>query len=101
MEVSETMQLHLDFNELDLLANLLMQHHGMANEKLLQMVLSRSVRFDCDELESLADLLASAKMSLRAAVLREAEGVRKAELQSRLTLLERVEEKVNEACAMI
>jgi hypothetical protein len=95
------MQLHLETAELDLLANLLLQRSGGPYEHLLEMVLARNMRFDSDDLETLADLLAAEKTSLAAAIAKEPAGVRKGKLQRTLGLLERVEERVNEACVMI
>jgi hypothetical protein len=95
------MQLHLEADELNLLANLLMLRSSPQNAKLLEMVLARDLRFDSDELEQVADLLAGEKLNLKDAVAREADGPRKGKLQTTLALLERVQELVNEACVMI
>ena len=99
------MQFHLEANELNLLANLLMQQNnaGRQNrfETLLEMVLAHDLRFDSDDLELLANLLAGVKTALKADIAQEADRVRKATLEATLTLLQRVEERVNEACVMI
>ena len=96
------MQLHLETDELNLLANLLLQKSGTgAYEELLEMVMARDLRFDGDELEQVADLLAVEKKSLKEAISQELEGVRKGKLLSTLALLERLQERVDEACVMI
>jgi hypothetical protein len=94
------MQLHLVTDELNLLANLLMQRSSPQNEKLLEMVLARDLRFDSDELEQVANLLAAEKKSLKEAVAQEPEGARKGKLQNTLAVLERAQERVVEACVM-
>ena len=96
------MQLHLETDELNLLANLLLQKSGTgAYEELLEMVMARDLRFDGDELEQVADLLATEKKSLKEVISQELEGVRKGQLLGTLALLERVQERVDEACVMI
>ena len=95
------MQLHLDPDELNLLANILMPKPGKPYETLLEMVLARDLRFDSDDLEAVADLLAAEKRSLQDSISRETDGVRKARMQASLVLLDRLQEHVNEACVMI
>jgi len=98
------MQLHLENNELNLLANILLQRSSAAPqgpfEGLLEMVMARDLRFDSDQLEQLAQLLAAEKRNLKDEISRELDGVRKGKLQSRLALLERAQERVDEACVM-
>lgn len=117
------MQLHLETDELDLLANVLMQRiGGLATQAaidglpkpvigqpsnprryddLLDKVLARDLKFDSDELECVADLLTSQKCSLRDQIARQPRVALKAEAQKKLALLERVLEHVEEACVMI
>ena len=100
------MQLHLETDELNLLANLLMNPAGETprsplDERLLEMVLARDLRFDSDELERVAALLGAEEHSLQDALAREANPSGKAEIQKKLALLERALEKVDEACVMI
>ena len=71
------------------------------DDRLLDMVLARDLRFDSDELERVAALLATYEHSLKDAVTHESDTARKAEIQRRLAALERVLEKVDEACVMI
>jgi hypothetical protein len=117
------MQLHLETDELDLLANVLMQRIGelaaqaaldgppatviglapdpMRYDNLLDKVLARDLKFDSDELEYVADLLTSQKHSLQSEVACQTSVPLKAETQRKLALLERVLEHVEEACIMI
>jgi hypothetical protein len=100
------MQLRLETDELNLLADLLMERmsaapHGHESyDNLLEMVLARDLRFDSGELEQLADLLAGQKQSLREEVAHQSDAARKSELQRKMALLERVLERVDEACVM-
>jgi hypothetical protein len=100
------MQLHLETEELNVVANLLMELPGETSrarpdERLLEMVLARDLRFDSDELERMAALLAADEHRLKDMVVYESNAARRAEMQQKLALLERVLEKVAEACAMI
>ena len=95
------MQLHLESDELNLLANLLMQRSSPQNEKLLEMVLARDLRFDSDELEQVADILADEKQHLRDEIARDADGVCNCKVAGSLAALDRVLERVDEACVMI
>ena len=100
------MQLRLETNGLNLLANLLMEPagetpHSALDDRLLEMVLARDLGFDSDELERVADLLVVAERRLKDEVQHEANPVRRSELKSRLELLERTLEKVDEASVMI
>ena len=119
----DAIQLHLETDELDLLANVLMQRIGelaaqaaldgppapviglapdpMRYDNLLDKVLARDLKFDSDELEYVADLLTIQKRSLRAESARQTSVAVKAETQKKLALLERVLEHVEEACVMI
>jgi hypothetical protein len=98
--LERTMQLHLEPDELNLLANILMQKSGKPYEGLLDMVLARDTRFDADDLDTVADLLAAEKRSLKDNISREPDGVRKGTMLAALVLLEKVQERVNEACVM-
>jgi hypothetical protein len=100
------MQLHLETDELNLLANVLMEPgeatpHLAVDDQLLEMVLARDLRFDSDELERVAALLTAEEHGLKESISHEANGARKTEIRHKLTLLERVLEKVDEACVMI
>ena len=116
------MQLHLETEELNLLANVLMQRigemaaHAAADgppkpviglapdprrcDDLLDKVLARDLRFDSDELEYVADLLTSQKRSVRNEILHQSSAALKAELQKKLTVLEHALERIEEACVM-
>ena len=95
------MQLHFEADEINLLANLLMLRSSPQNEKLLEMVLRRNLRFDSDDLDALADLLAAERCSLKDEIAKVDNAVRRVKLVSTLALLERVLERVDEACVMI
>ena len=117
------MQFHLETDELDLLANVLMERIGaMAAEAvsagppksnlglapdpqqcddLLDRVLARDLKFDPDELEYMADLLTAKKRSLHDEIARQPSSGLKADLQKQLALVERVLERVNELFVMI
>jgi hypothetical protein len=95
------MQLHLETAELNLVANLLLQKSGTgAYDELLEMVMAHDLRFDSGQLELVANLLAAEKRSLKEEVARAASTTPKADLQSKLALLERALERVDEACVM-
>jgi hypothetical protein len=94
------MQFHLETDELNLLANVLLEQDAGQYGELLNKVLARDLRFDSGELEQTAELLAGKKRSLKDEVARQPEGTPKTELQRKLALLERVLERVNEACVM-
>jgi hypothetical protein len=94
------MQFHLETDELNLLANILLEQDARQYGELLNKVLARDLRFDSGELEQTAELLAGKKRSLKEEVARQPEGTPKTELQRKLALLERVLERVNEACVM-
>ncbi|MGA9074462.1 MAG: hypothetical protein WB368_10145, partial [Candidatus Sulfotelmatobacter sp.] len=87
-------------DELKLLANVLLEQDPRQYNELLNKVMARDLRFDSGELEQTAELLAGKKRSLKNEIARQSDGTPKAELQRQLTLLERVLEKVNEACVM-
>ena len=94
------MQFHLEPDELNLLVNVLLEQDPRQYNELLNKVMAHDLRFDSGELEQTAELLAGKKRSLKNEIARQSDGTPKAELQRQLTLLERVLEKVNEACVM-
>lgn len=94
------MQFHLETDELNLLANVLLEQDPRQYSELLNKVLARDLRFDSGELEQTADLLAGKKSSLKDEIARQPNAALKMELQQKLALLERVLERVNEACVM-
>ena len=114
------MQLHLETDELDLIANILLQREGQLSrpsqevnsstqsgvdlklcEELLDRVLARNTEFDSDELEHLADILASEKAAMSKMPGLEKGSPPNAPLLRKRLKLERVLEKIDEACAMI
>jgi hypothetical protein len=112
------MQLHLETAELNLLANALLerisaistqtssntdaksqQAAGQLND-LLDKILVHDLRLDGDELQQAAEVLAAKKRGLKDLVAQEPDAARKAELQRKLSLLERALERIDEACVM-
>jgi len=63
-------------------------------------VLAHDLRLDSDQLEQAADLLAAEERKLQAEIGQLASPAQKEALLRRLALLERILEKVNEACVM-
>lgn len=94
------MQFHLEADELKLLADVLLEQDPQQYNELLNKVMTRDLRFDSGELEQSAELLASKKRSLKEEIAKQPSIAVKAELERKLNLLERVLEKVNEACIM-
>jgi hypothetical protein len=94
------MQFHLEKDELKLLADILLEQDARQYGELLNKVLDRDLRFDSGELEQTADLLAGKKRSLQDEIIRQPNAALMTELQRQLALLERVLERVNEACVM-
>jgi hypothetical protein len=94
------MQFRLETDELRLLADVLLEQNAPQYNELLNKVMARDLRFDAGELEQTADLLAGKKRSLKDEIARQPNASLKTELQRQLALLERVLERVNEACVM-
>jgi hypothetical protein len=94
------MQFHLESDELRLLANVLLEQDPRQYNELLNKVMAHDLRFDSGELEQTGELLAGKKSSLKEEIARQPDGTLKTELQRQLALLERVLERVNEACVM-
>ena len=94
------MQFHLETDELNLLVNVLAEQDPRRYNELLNKVLAHDLRFDSGELEQSADLLAGKKRSLKDEIARQPDATLKMALQRQLELLERVLERVNEACVM-
>lgn len=94
------MQFHLETDELNLLANILLEQASREYDEILNKVMARDLRFDSDELEQTADILVRKKRSLKGEIAQQPDTALKAELQARLALLERILERVNEACVM-
>jgi hypothetical protein len=94
------MQFHLESDERKLLAEILLEEEVGKYTELLNKVLDRNFRFDVDELEQTAVLLVNKKRRLEDQIARQPDLSLKTELQRQLQLLERVQERVNEACVM-
>ena len=93
------MQFHLETDELKLLANTLLEDPAKYNE-ILTKVMAHDLRFDAVELEEMGELLAAKKQGLKDEIARQTEDARKRELERKLELMERVLDRVNEACVM-
>ena len=94
------MQLHLEKDELNLLADVLLAQKSPQCKGILDKVMARDLRFDCDELEQTADMLAERKRRLNDEIAQQPNASLKADLHRQLALLERVLERVNEDCVM-
>ncbi|MGB8064785.1 MAG: hypothetical protein WCF26_23065 [Candidatus Sulfotelmatobacter sp.] len=94
------MQFHLEPEERKLLAEILLEQEVGKYNELLNKVLDRDFRFDVDELEQTATLIADKKRRLNDEIARQPAADRKAELQQQLALVQQLEERVNEACVM-
>ena len=93
------MQFHLEPQERKLLADILLEQEVGKYKELLNKVLDRDLRFDVDELEQTATLIADKKRRLKDEIALQPIDL-KAELQQQLVLLQQLEERVNEACVM-
>ena len=117
------MQLLLGTDELNLLANILLERVSTISaaqapssgsvqtergtgpsprffDDVLDKVLARDLRLDSDELEGVADLLRAQKLKLKEDIAHPENAAHKIELQQKLGLLERLLERVTEACVM-
>ncbi len=94
------MQFHLEPNELKLLANVLLEQDPKQYNELLTKVMAHDLRLDSGELEQTGELLAAKKRVLKDEIVRQLDATLKSDLERQLALLERVLERVNEACVM-
>ena len=112
------MQLRLETDELDLIANVLLERESRQTatasgppdtragadfkmcEELLDHVMARDLKLDSDELQQLADILADYQHTLRDAITQESQPAVKAKLQKKLDTLAHALERVEEACVM-
>ncbi len=97
------MQLRLTNEQLNLIANLLMEHDDKtrAHGDLLEKILAKDLRFDSDELELLDDFLKAVRHSLRESAEHHGDASKNPELAETMATLEGAVEKVEEACAML
>jgi hypothetical protein len=93
------MQLHFTPSELDLLADLLLNHSG--HDLLLNQVMNRQLHVDLDELDELQQILDAEKQLVGEGVDCCTDLNRKKTLEARHLLLNSMIEKVSEACAML
>jgi len=94
------MQFHLETDELNLLANVLLEEDLHRYDEILNKVMAHDLRFDAGELEDTAEVLTRKKNNLHDELSRQADPAQKAQLERQLTLLDRLLEHVNEACVM-
>ena len=116
------MQLHLETDELNLMANILMARLGRASaqaprpegersdqnvrlgphfyDHLLDKVLARDLRLDTDELDQMGELLDTQRCKLTEQIAQGENAALHAELQRQLRLLDHILERINEACVM-
>jgi hypothetical protein len=116
---AEVMQLQLNTDELNLLADTLLERVGTTSARkrlsadvqgnadreqdepsyddLLDKVLMRDLRLDVDELEQVADLLGNRQLYLRHEIARLPNFVLLLNLNQKLKLVEHILERVNEA----
>jgi len=94
------MQFHLEPEERKLLADILLEQEVGKYNELLNKVLNRDLRFDVDELEQTATLIADKKRRFNDEIARQPVADLKSELEHQLALVQQLEERVNEACVM-
>jgi len=94
------MQFHLEADELKLLANVLLEGDPRQYNEILTKVMAHDLRLDAAEFEQTAELLTAKKSGLKNEIARQSDAARKAELERKLAVLERVLDRVNEACVM-
>ena len=94
------MQLHLETEELKFLADILLEQDQGKYADLVDKVLALDLRLGGDELEQTAEPLAAEKCRLKSEIGQQTTSSRREGLGRRLALLERVLERVNEACVM-
>jgi predicted nicotinamide N-methyase len=93
------MQLHFNPDELHLLWEVLLDW-APGHDDLLQMVLAHDLRFDCEQMDRLGDVLAQCRGKMEESV-RTGDTDRRESVNQKLTLLTRMQERVQEASAMV
>lgn len=93
------MQLHFSPDELHLFWEVLLDWAPGHND-LLQMVLAHDLRFDCEQIDRLGDVLAQARHKMEESV-RTGDTSRREAMSQKLVLLTRMQERVQEASAMV
>ena len=94
------MQFHLEKDELNLLANFLLQEDPEKYGEIFDKVMAGNMRFDAGELEDMGELLTAKKCKLNEELAGQTNPARVAALQKKLAILEHTLERVNEACVM-
>ncbi|MFY9647159.1 MAG: hypothetical protein WAK29_18415, partial [Terriglobales bacterium] len=80
--------------------NVLLEQDTRPYQGLMDKVMARDFRLDAGELEQAADLLSSKKGRLKDEIAAQPEVQSKLALERKLALLQRVLDRVNEACVM-
>ncbi|ABF41435.1 hypothetical protein Acid345_2434 [Candidatus Koribacter versatilis Ellin345] len=95
------MELHFCNEELNLIANLLMEHgdKSHAQDILLRKILSQDLVFDGEQLALLDEFLKGVQHNLRHSALRHGDAANDPDLTTTMATLEGALEKVEEACA--
>lgn len=96
------MQFYLDTEQLNLVANLLLETNRISpcEQELTDKILARDLRLDSGELERLAEIVCEKVCQLKDQAKHAQNSPEYPRLQGKLTALLRVQEKVNEACVM-
>ena len=115
------MQLHLETDELNLVANILMERIGKASAQagrfssrpdenvragpqfydgLLDKILARDLRLDTDELDQMGELLDTQRCKFTEQIARGENAALQAELQRKVRRLDHILERISEACVM-
>jgi len=94
------MQFHLEKDELNLLANFLLEEDPEKYGEIFDKVMAGNMRFDAGELEDMGELLTAKKLKLNQEIAAQTNPARIAGLQKKLAILEHALERVNEACVM-
>jgi hypothetical protein len=91
------MQLRFTIDELNLLAEVLEYNDA---EDLVDRVLARNIQFTSDELDRMAEMLSARDRELRDAISKADDAATKRNWERTRALLQRVLDKITEACAM-
>lgn len=101
------MQLHFDTAELNLLADVLLEETSRTSaekfpgsDDLLDKVLAKDLRLDSGELEKVGELMEKCERALKDEIARAPDSTTDVRLRKKLAIMQRVRERVNEACVM-
>ena len=94
------MQFHLGTDELNLLADVLLEQDSRKHGELLNKIAAHDLSLDADQFLEAAELLSDQRGGLVNEISRLRDPALKADLQRKLATLDRVLDKVNECCVM-